>query len=193
MKTKVNLFVKIALSIFVLFAIITVMTLRSKLDGLKEQKAELEAELEAYAEKVEEMRYELSLSDEEYIEKLENKIENILSDMLGKTPVEVMITLESGTEYIYADETKVNADVTKDQSNLKLEQSDSNHKTYIIVKDAEGNEKPLIVTEKKPVIRGVVVVCESGETPTVSSAVRLAVKSALNVDDEKICIIGRHI
>ena len=132
-------------------------------------------------------------NDEEYIEKLENKIENILSDMLGKTPVEVMITLESGTEYIYADETKVNADVTKDQSNLKLEQSDSNHKTYIIVKDAEGNEKPLIVTEKKPVIRGVVVVCESGETPTVSSAVRLAVKSAFNVDDEKICIIGRHI
>ena len=59
MKTKVNLFVKIALAIFVVFAIITVMTLRSKLDDLAEQKAELEAELEAYAERVEEMRYEL--------------------------------------------------------------------------------------------------------------------------------------
>ena len=74
MKTKVNLFVKIALSIFVVFAIITVMTLRSKLDGLKEQKAELEAELEEYVEKVEEMRYELSLSDEEYIEKYTREV-----------------------------------------------------------------------------------------------------------------------
>ncbi len=132
-------------------------------------------------------------ADEEYTDKLEKKIEGIISDMLGNTPVKVMITLESGTEYIYADEIKTDADVTKDQSNLKVEQSDSNQRTYIIVKDSEGNEKPLIVTEKMPVIRGVVIVCASGETSSVASAVRLAVKSALNVSDDKICIIGRHI
>ena len=76
---------------------------------------------------------------------------------------------------------------------MKTQESDSNHKTYIIVKDSQGNEKPLIVTEKMPVIRGVVIVCESGQTSSVAAAVRLAVKSALNVDDSKICIIGRHI
>ena len=130
-------------------------------------------------------------SSADYTDRLEQKLEELIGDMLGGTKVTVMITLESGTEYIYADEVKTDADITKDQSALKTQQSDSNHKTYITVKDADGNERPLIVTEKMPVIRGVVVVCESGETGAVSSAVRLAVKSALNVDENKICIIGR--
>ena len=55
MKQKLNLFVKIALVIFVVFSVITVMTLRSKLDDLSKQKTELEAEVEKYAEEVEKM------------------------------------------------------------------------------------------------------------------------------------------
>ena len=74
MKSKLNLFVKAALAIFAVFAIITVMTLRSKLDDLEVQKKELESQLEEYAEKVEKMLYELSLSDEEYIEKYAREV-----------------------------------------------------------------------------------------------------------------------
>ncbi len=128
----------------------------------------------------------------QYTENIEKKLETLISDMLGKTAVSVMVTLESGTEYVYADEIKTDADITRDQSALKTQQSDKNHKSYIVIKDADGNEKPLIITEKMPVIRGVVVVCDSGESPSVASAVRLAVKSALNVDEDKICVIGRH-
>ena len=128
----------------------------------------------------------------DYVLQVEEKLESVISDMLGKTKVTVMVTLESGTEYVYADEIKTDADVTKDQSALKTQHSDSNQKTYIVVKDSEGNEHPLIVTEKMPTVRGVVVVCEGGETTSVASAVRLAVRSALNVSDDKICIIGRH-
>lgn len=132
-------------------------------------------------------------NSQSYTENLEARLENVISDMLGGSEVSVLITLESGAEYIYADEIKTDADVTKDQSALKTQESDSNHKTYVIVKDADGNEQPLIVTEKMPVIRGVVIVCENGQTSNVATAVRLAVKSALNVDDSKICVIGRHI
>ncbi len=128
----------------------------------------------------------------DYVLHMEEKLEKVISDMLGKTKVTVMVTLESGTEYVYADEIKTDADITKDQSALKTQHSDSNQKTYIVVKDSDGNEHPLIVTEKMPTVRGVVVVCEGGETTSVASAVRLAVRSALNVSDDKICIIGRH-
>ncbi len=128
----------------------------------------------------------------EYTEMLEEKLETVISDMLGNSPVTVMVTLESSTEYVFADEIKTDADVYKDQSAFKIEQSDSNQKTYIVVKDADGNESPVIVTEIMPIVRGVVVVCENGETPAVAAAVRLAVKSALNIDDTKICVIGRH-
>lgn len=128
----------------------------------------------------------------QYTESVEKKLETIISDMLGKTSVKVMVTLESGKEYVYADEIKTDADITRDQSALKTQQSDKNQKSYIVIKDADGNEKPLVITEKMPTVRGVVVVCEGGETPEVASAVRLAVKSALNVGEDKICVIGRH-
>lgn len=132
-------------------------------------------------------------NSDRYTENLESRLENVISDMLGGGEVTVMITLESGTEYIYADEIKTDADITKDQSAHKTQESDSNHKTYVIVKDSDGNEQPLVITEKMPVIRGVVIVCDNGQTSQVATAVRFAVKSALNVDDSKICVIGRHI
>ncbi len=123
---------------------------------------------------------------------LEEKIEGLISDMLGGTEVTAMVTLESSVEYVYADEVKTDADVTRDQTALKTQQSDSNHKTYVVIKDSKGNEHPVVITEKMPEIRGVVVVCVGGEKSNVASAVRLAVRSALDLDEDKICVMGRH-
>lgn len=131
-------------------------------------------------------------SDDEYVLNLEKRLENIISDMLGGTSVNVMITLESGTRYVYANEVKTDAGTKDDRSSLKTEQSDSNQQTYVVMKDSDGNEQALLVTEIMPVVRGVVIVCESGQTDSVSSAVRTAVQSALDIDAEKICIIGRY-
>ena len=128
----------------------------------------------------------------DYSQVLENKLEGLISDMLGGTEVTAMVTLESSVEYVYADEVKTDADVTKDQSALKTQQSDSNQKTYVVIKDSDGNEHPVVITQKMPDVRGVVIVCRGGETTPVASAVRLAVKSALNISEEKICVMGRH-
>lgn len=128
-----------------------------------------------------------------YTDNIEQKLEALISDMLGGTKVTVMVTLENGVEYVYADEYKTGAEVKKDQTSLKTEQNDSNQKNYVVIKDADGNERALLVTEKMPIIRGVVVVCDSGQTETVSAAVKSAVRSALCVDEDKICIIGRHL
>ena len=130
--------------------------------------------------------------NEKYVDAIENQLESVISDMLGSTDVSVMITLESGSEYVYANEIKTDAGTKKDQSSLKLEQNDSNQQTFVIVKDAQGNEQPLIIKQKMPTVRGVIIVCNSGQASNVSSAIRMAVKSALNVDEDKICIIGRY-
>ncbi len=138
------------------------------------------------------LNIEKTYNADTYTANLEKKLEAIISDMLGGTRVSVMITLESGAEYVYANETKVDAGVKKDQAALKTEQNDSNQNTYVVIKDADGNEQALVVTEKMPIVRGVVIVCDSGQTQAVSSAVKMAVKSALQVDEQKICIIGRY-
>ena len=128
---------------------------------------------------------------ETYVQYMENKLENIISDMLSNTKVSVMITLESGIEYVYADEQKTGAELKNDHLAYKTEQSDSSQNSYVIVKDSDGNERAVLVTEIMPKIRGVVIVCESGETENVSTAVKVAVKSALDIDENKICVIGR--
>ncbi len=128
---------------------------------------------------------------EEYTEAIENKLEEILSDMLSNTEVSVMVTLQSGVEYIYADETKTGVQTKSDRTSLKVEQSDTNQNNYVIFKDSDGNEQALLVTEKMPEIRGVVVVCEGGQTESVAVAVKTAISKALSVDWDKICVVGR--
>ena len=131
-------------------------------------------------------------SSEKYVKNMESKLESIISDMLGGTKVQVLVTLDSSAEYIYASETKTDVGVSEDKESQRNEQNDSNEKSYVVMKDSDGNEAALVVCKMMPEIRGVVIVCESGQTDAVAAAVRLAVKSALNIDENKICIIGRH-
>lgn len=129
---------------------------------------------------------------EEYVLTLEKRLEAVISDMLSGTEVSVMITLDSGIEYVYADETKTGAEIKSDRNSFKTEQNDTNQKNLVIFKDSIGNEQALVVTEKMPEIRGVVVVCEGGQSDRVSVAVKTAVCKALSIDEDKICVVGRN-
>lgn len=130
-------------------------------------------------------------SNDRYVEETENKLEEALSDMLGGTKVKVMITLENGIRYVYASETKNDKDISEDKTTLKTQQSDSEQSNYIVIKNKEGNEEPLIVTEIAPAVKGCIVVCESGDSASVAGAVKQAAATSLGIDEEKICVIGR--
>ncbi|MBE6798811.1 MAG: hypothetical protein E7525_03415 [Ruminococcaceae bacterium] len=135
---------------------------------------------------------QLDVIAEQYSTSVEEKLESIISDMLGGSRVQVMVTLEGSAEYVYASEHKTDVEMTDDKDSQKVQQNDSDQKNYVVMTDSEGNEKALVVYTKMPQIKGVVVVCDSGQTDAVSSAVRLAVRSALGIDNDKICIIGRY-
>ena len=74
MKKKTGLFSKIVIAFLLVFSLITIITLQTQLSDLKERKAELSAQLDEYSENVERMRYELSLTKEEYIEKYAREV-----------------------------------------------------------------------------------------------------------------------
>ena len=74
MKNKTGLFSKLLIAFLLVFSLITIISLQTRLSELKEQKAELSVELERYSEDVAEMRYELSLTKEEYIEKYAREV-----------------------------------------------------------------------------------------------------------------------
>ena len=74
MKQKTGLFSKLLIAFLLVFSLITIISLQTRLSELKEQKAELAVQLEQYSEDVAEMRYELSLTKEEYIEKYAREV-----------------------------------------------------------------------------------------------------------------------
>ena len=112
-----------------------------------------------------------------YCETLEGKIGEIVKSITGSERVSVIITLESGTQYVYADEGR------------SIDSGDKNdtQQTYAIIKGENGGESGLLVTEYMPVIRGVAIVCDAF-TPDAEARVLAAVKAALDISEKKIYV-----
>ncbi len=127
---------------------------------------------------------------EAYRKGLEKSVVDIVYGITGDKKSTVVITLESGVRYSYADDTKKDTNTTdneKTTQNSKKEES-----SHITVKTADGDEKALIVTENMPEIRGVAVICEYGDDEVISEKIRGAVEAALDITSKRIYIAGKN-
>lgn len=130
------------------------------------------------------------MSAEEYRLSIEADICEIVSSITGSRKVEAVVTLDSGVRYSYADITE---EVTEDKSDKELQSSNTERKEgYITVKTAEGGEQALLITTKMPEIRGVAIVCEGGDNPTICEKIKNTVTAALNITSKRVYICGRN-
>ncbi len=134
-----------------------------------------------------------TLSSYEYCEWLEEKIAHTVDEITGKRGAQVLVTLETGVEYVYATEQKKDNSNTGQSDGGKFSESDSTAETYITVTDADGNEEAVVLTELTPKIRGVSVVCDGGQKAEVVNAVVSALSTALNISSEDISVTGRGV
>lgn len=128
-----------------------------------------------------------------YAESAEKKIKKIVSRITGEKNIEVMVSLDSTEKTVYAD--AVNQDKNKTTDNqsdakYKSEEKDNTEQEYVIVKDAEGNEKPLVVTTISPAVKGVVVVTSYAVNDEVSEKIVSAITTALNISSKKVCVVA---
>ncbi len=122
-----------------------------------------------------------------YVQTLEARLEDMVSSVAGAGTCRVMVTLENGVEYVYANEERTNSDHTQsDSGNVSVR--DDNQKTIVTVDAADG-KAGLLVTEIQPTVRGVVVACEGAADEQVAAMVTTAVKTALNITDKRVCVI----
>lgn len=129
------------------------------------------------------------VDDARYCEELEQKVTELVTAITGDVEAVVAVTLENGSEYIYADQNTIDSDHSEDSaegSTLKKE-SRKSEQQYIIVEDDSGAQTALIVTEKKPSVRGVAIVA-SGIDESISARLLDAVSSMLGVAERKISI-----
>ena len=122
----------------------------------------------------EEVRVSQTMDYTQYINGLEEKIASIASQIIGST-AQANLTLETGTEYVYLDQNTI--------------EEQKNEQSYIVIDDGSGGEKALIVTEKMPQIRGVVVVAK-GANNAQTEAIKNSVAALLNIRSSKISVIN---
>ena len=129
---------------------------------------------------------------EQYTAKLENKIHTMVSGINGVGKAQVMITLESSTEYVYESEKKETNDTAKDyaQGQTKKEQEKNNYeRNVILVEGSNGKREALLKTTIEPKVKGVVIVCQGGENIEVEKSITDAVTTALDISSNKVCVV----
>ncbi|HHY53268.1 MAG TPA: hypothetical protein GX499_08515 [Clostridiales bacterium] len=133
-----------------------------------------------------------SFTSEEYIASLESKLQKLVSGIDGVGRAEVMITLESGVEYVYAQEQKRNTDTTREPGEddaILVNQKENVEQTYILVETEYGKREALVLTQKQPKIQGVVVVCEGADDIRVQEKVTSVVTTALGIPSNRVCVV----
>ena len=106
-----------------------------------------------------------------YEKDIEERLKNLIESIDGAGKVQVMVTIESGDEKVYATESK------------KTENNEE--KNYVLV-DIEGSDNGLLLKIAQPEIRGVAIVCQGADSPTVRNAVVGAVTSVLGISSNRV-------
>ncbi len=106
-----------------------------------------------------------------YTEYLEEKIEDLLSEVDGISKVTVLLTLDGSHELVYA------------------ENSSEGAMDYVIIESGDG-EEPVLVREIYASVRGIAVVCRGGERPELALAVTELLASAFDLPKTKISVAG---
>ncbi len=111
-----------------------------------------------------------------YTEILEQRITALCTSVSGIQEAAVLLTLESGSEYVYAQNTTTSGSTTGAWD-------------YVIIRQGEG-EEAVMVTEIYPKIRGVAVVCTGGDSAAVRQTITELLSAALGISSNRIRVAG---
>ena len=120
-----------------------------------------------------------------YCAELEAKVKDLVAAVTGDKKATVAITLESGIKYTYADDTKTS--LTEKNGTSVNDKSDQSENKYIVVKNADGSETALLISEKMPEVRGVTVVCSP--INCTKQDIENAVTAMLGITSQRICVL----
>ena len=129
--------------------------------------------------------------DDTYALQLEERLQSLISSIEGVGETRVMVTLEHGAEYIYAQEEKSSTDKTTSETGGTDYRHDS-ETSYVFVDAGYGEKQPLIRTQTPPKVLGVVVVCQGAGDILVQDKVTNVVTTALHIPTTRVCVVKIH-
>ena len=105
-----------------------------------------------------------------YQEELEQRLQEIISEIQGVGKVTVMVTISGSEENLYAE------DISESEQKTDRE-------TVIV-----GSKEALLRATKNPEVKGVLVVCSGGDRPQIQEKVVNAVSTVLDIPTSKVFV-----
>lgn len=113
-----------------------------------------------------------SATEDNYEQTLTSKIADMVKAITGGT-AQITVTLEKSSEYVYAYDEKNSGEDT----------------THIILKDKDGSQSLVKVTQIEPIVKGVVIVCKNGGDAVTKQRITDAVTTALGISSAHVCVL----
>ncbi len=124
---------------------------------------------------------------EEGRDALESRLIEVLSKIRGAGRVDVLVTYETTGEIVTATVRQTDEDVKDANGTGGSETSRSIREvTEPATVETENGHKPIVLYEKEPVVRGVIVVAEGASDFTVRQKLQAAVHAAAGIPIERI-------
>ena len=147
-------------------------------------RASANAATDSHAYSASDMDYDL------YTAQLEARLTELISSVRGAGKTKVMITLECGTEYVYASQQKSTSAVSDNSDptgRTSHDEKRSGEESLILVNAGRG-EEPLILKEITPTVAGVVVLCSGADDVNVRQQIINVVTTALGTSSNRVCV-----
>ncbi len=117
-------------------------------------------------------------------DELEQRLMETLSCVRGAGKVKVMITYDTGSEIVPAMNTDITSSVSISGENQTRTESSSPVTAY-----QNGENQAIVLMEKQPVVRGVIVVAQGAADISVRLKLQTAVQAVLGVEAEKVEVL----
>lgn len=117
----------------------------------------------------------------EYAEMLEKKLTDLISSIEGAGTTKVMLTLESSSEAVYAQNDKTDME-SNDENSEKI----SKENDYVLIKTDSSKEEALLLKIIQPEVKGVAVVCEGGDSIYVQQKIIETISAVFDINASKI-------
>ena len=126
---------------------------------------------------------------------MERDLLELISNVDGVGKAEVMITLATSAENVYATEQRVNQNVLSDSTNGVLgrtENKNDTQDTIIVVRVSSGAESPILIKQIEPKVQGVAVICEGADDARVKSRIVEMVTTIYDIASNRVCVIKKN-
>ncbi|WEG14312.1 stage III sporulation protein AG [Pullulanibacillus sp. KACC 23026] len=131
---------------------------------------------------------------DEYASYYEDRLKSMLDSMAGISNAKVLVTLSSGPEQVYQQDVKTSDQKTTEHDSnggTRSTVNKSDDSSLVTIDQGNGQKSPILVTEKGPTVKAILVVANGVTRPSAQERVINAVSTVLDVPSYKVSVQER--